>query len=387
MTRFSDIRGGYVYVTVDDVEYRVYYEEAGNGIPIILQHTASADNRQWRHLLEDTEITRNFRLIAHDLPYHGKSIPPVSQRWWEREYVLTKDFFEKCILSIGEAFALDRPVFMGCSMGGHLAIDLAIDHPNQFRAVIGLAAGLLTRPAGHLKMIEWYGHPRMSNNWKPSLMYTMMSPTSPENLRRETTFIYSQSSPTVFRGDLTYHVVEHDARATAHTIDTNKIPVYILGGEYDWSGTTTVCAALAQEIDGSYYRDMKQMGHFPMCENRKNSKNISCLYSMIFVRALNLIRGNTGMDRYFAVRDKLDCKNISSAISGHQSKEKFDAYTSRHVVFGCMCNSIVSKPFCRFISSDRRLAFPRASLDMHVRTRNIARCVHQACWPPIARDI
>ncbi len=267
MARFSEIRGGYVYLTIDGVEYRVAYEEAGSGIPIILQHTASADGRQWRHLLEDPDITKHFRLIAHDLPYHGKSLPPVSKRWWETEYVLTKDFFEKSILALGEAFALDRPVFMGCSMGGHMAVDLAIDHPEKFSAVIGLAAGMLTRPPGHLKMIEWYGHPRMSNNWKPALMYTMMSPSSPESLRRETTFVYSQGSPMVFRGDLTYHTAEHDARETARTIDTAKLPVYILGGEYDWSGTSAICQALANEIKGSYYQDMKGLGHFPMCED------------------------------------------------------------------------------------------------------------------------
>ena len=267
MAKFSDIKGGYVYVPVDDTEYRIYFEEAGSGIPILLQHTASADGRPWRHILEDRELTSRFRFIAYDLPYHGRSLPPTSLRWWESEYILTKDFFEKCILAISDCFELDRPVFMGCSMGGHIAVDLAIDHPSRFSAVIGLAAGMLTRPPGHLRMIDWYRHPRMSNSWKPALMYTMMSPTSPEPFKRETAFVYSQGSPMVFRGDITYHTHEHDARETARTIDTNKLPVYILGGEHDWSGTTTVCAALANEIKGSYYRDMKGLGHFPMCED------------------------------------------------------------------------------------------------------------------------
>ena len=46
MAKMSDIIGRYIYVTVDDVEYRVYFEEAGSGVPVLMQHTAGADGRQ-----------------------------------------------------------------------------------------------------------------------------------------------------------------------------------------------------------------------------------------------------------------------------------------------------------------------------------------------------
>ena len=273
MARTANIVGRYAYLTVDGVEYRVYFEEAGSGIPFILQHTASTDGRQWRHLLEDEEITKSFRLIAHDMPYHGKSLPPVSERWWETEYKLTQEWFEKFLLALVGALELDRPVYMGCSMGGHMAIDLAVDHPDSFRAVIGLEAGMQTGGTAPPRLQEWFYHPRLSNDFKPSLMYTMMAPTSPEEYRRETWFVYSQGAPAVFKGDLYYYGIEHDVSETARTIDTSRIGVYILGGEYDWSGTPAVCRALADEIEGSYYREMKGLGHFPMCENPEQFKD------------------------------------------------------------------------------------------------------------------
>ncbi len=49
MATFDSATGRYVYVTVGGVEYRVYFESAGEGIPLLLQHTAGADGRQWRH--------------------------------------------------------------------------------------------------------------------------------------------------------------------------------------------------------------------------------------------------------------------------------------------------------------------------------------------------
>ncbi len=48
--KFSRVVGRYVYVTVKGVEYRVYFEEAGQGMPVLFQHTAGSDGRQWRYL-------------------------------------------------------------------------------------------------------------------------------------------------------------------------------------------------------------------------------------------------------------------------------------------------------------------------------------------------
>src|SRR5262245_4891047 len=146
MARFDAATGRYVYLTIDGVEYRVYFEEAGEGIPLLLQHTAGADGRQWRHLLEDAGIGRHFRMIAYDLPYHAKSVPPPTVEWWKKEYALTRDFFMKMPVALSAALELERPVFMGCSIGGHLAADLACFYPGVFRAAIGLEGALPPRP-------------------------------------------------------------------------------------------------------------------------------------------------------------------------------------------------------------------------------------------------
>ena len=64
----------------EGVPHRLYFEEAGpkdgSGIPLVCLHTAGADNRQYRHLLADPEVTSRFRVLAFDMPWHGKSTPP-----------------------------------------------------------------------------------------------------------------------------------------------------------------------------------------------------------------------------------------------------------------------------------------------------------------------
>ena len=261
--RFDAAIGRYVYLTIDGVEYRTYFESSGTGIPLLLQHTAGADGRQWRHVLEDAELARHFQLIAYDLPYHGKSVPPVGERWWAQEYRLTRDFLVQVPVVLARALGLARPMYMGSSIGGHLALDLARERPDDFRAVIGLEAAAYT-PGGY---VDDFHHPNIGNDYKAHLMYGLMSPTSPEAFRRETLWVYSQGAPSVFKGDLYYYSVDHDLREGAEEIDTRRLSVDILNGEYDWSGTPEMGEAIARRIPGARYQTMPGLGHFPMSED------------------------------------------------------------------------------------------------------------------------
>jgi pimeloyl-ACP methyl ester carboxylesterase len=270
MAKFANIECGYLYLTIDGTEYRVYLEQAGTGIPVLCQHTAGTDARQWRHLLEDPELTKDFRFIAWDLPYHGKSLPPLTQRYWETGYKLHMDWFMRYVLDLGRELELDRPVFMGCSMGGLLATDLALYHPEKFRASIAIEPLIKSPEPGTLT--DWYWHPTVSNDSRASLQHTQCSPNSPEEYRRETIWMYSQGAPCVFPGDLHYYVEEHDLTDTAKDIDTGKIDLYLLNADYDWSATVEEGRELAGMIPGSKFVHMTDIGHFPMAENPQRFK-------------------------------------------------------------------------------------------------------------------
>ena len=78
MVRMDPIVGRFAYIPYEGTEYRVYFEETGQGIPLVCLHTAGADCREWRHQLCDPDMTRDFRVLAFDLPRHGKSIPQMA---------------------------------------------------------------------------------------------------------------------------------------------------------------------------------------------------------------------------------------------------------------------------------------------------------------------
>ena len=259
--------GRYVHLELGGIKHRIYFEEAGEGIPVLLQHTAGCHGSQWRHLLESPEITSRFRLIAYDLPYHGKSVPPVEVDWWDEQYKLKGDFLRSIPLKLAEVLGLDRPVFMGCSVGGLMALDLAHKHPEAFRAVVSLEGAL--KIGGSLDDMSELWHPQVSNEYKARFMDAIMSPTSPKRYRKETSWVYASGWPPVFLGDLFYYVGELDLTGVAGEIDTNKVAVHILSGEYDASGTVELGREAHEAIAGSTFTEMKGVGHFPMSENPK----------------------------------------------------------------------------------------------------------------------
>ncbi len=262
---FDAPSGRYVRVELQGLEHRIYFEEAGSGIPLLLQHTAGSHGVQWRHLFESSAITENFRLIAYDLPFHGKSIPPVDRRWWAEEYRLEGEFLRSVPLALTEVLQLNQPVFMGCSVGGLLALDLAHKHPDVFRAVISLEGAL--HIGGDIEALEGFWHPKVSGETKARMMEGLTAPTSPEPYRKETVQTYASGWPPVFVGDLWYYISEYDLREVASSIDTSSVGVHIFSGEYDYSGTIEKGLEAHAAISGSTFCEMRGMGHFPMSEN------------------------------------------------------------------------------------------------------------------------
>jgi pimeloyl-ACP methyl ester carboxylesterase len=268
----DDAVGRYVHLDVEGARHRIYYEEAGAGVPLLCHHTAAADARQWRHLLEDRRVTSRFRVIAYDLPYHGRSLPAGDQ-WWAGEYVLTRALALGIAVALTAALDLDRPVFAGSSIGGMLALDLARYHPDAFRAVIALQGGLRSSGGlseeGMARMRRFRVDERLVD---PALQGArqsgMMSPAAPEAGRQETMLQYAQSAPGVYAGDLYFHSVDHDLRGEAHLIDTSRCQVRLLTGEFDYA-MVPISRRAAGEIPGATFTLMKGLGHFPMSEDHE----------------------------------------------------------------------------------------------------------------------
>lgn len=256
------ILGRYAHIDIDGTPHRLYWEEAGEGIPLVCLHTAGSDGRQYRAVLNDPEITRHFRVMVFDMPRHGKSSPAAGTV--DDDYHLTSDAYVAQIMAFCDAMELDRPVAMGCSIGGRIVLHLARRHPDRFRALIGLQSSAHVAPyydTGWLDRPDVHGG-RICG----AIAYGLMAPQSPEAERDETRWHYMQGGPGVFKGDMWFYKVDGDMREEIGKIDTSAVPIHLLTGEYDYSCTPEDSAELAA-ILGVDLTVMPEMGHFPMSEN------------------------------------------------------------------------------------------------------------------------
>ena len=265
--------GRYLRMDFNGKPHRIYFEEAGpkkgGGIPLVCLHTAGADGRQYRALLNDAEITSRFRVIAFDLPWHGKSSPPPG---FEREaYRLTTELYVDTVMAFCRALQLDHPVVMGCSIGGRAVLHLALQHGGYFRAAIGLqsathadaGADTRLRDLGVLFRPDVHGQEAAAGS-----VACLISPTSPNTEKWETLWHYMQGGPGVFLGDLHYYFTDGDLRnGLLDGLDTRKCPLHLLTGEYDLSATPALTAELARLVKATSFQVMEGLGHFPMSEN------------------------------------------------------------------------------------------------------------------------
>ena len=260
--------GRYLRLDFNGRPHRIYFEEAGQGIPLLCLHTAGADGRQYRELLNDPAITARFRVIAFDLPWHGKSSPPAG---FETEaYHLTTQLYVDTVMAVSRALGLSRPVVMGCSIGGRAVLHLALRHGGHFRAAIGLQSATHAEPGADTRLRDLgvlYRPDIHGQEAAAGTVACLIAPTSPRADKWETLWHYMQGGPSVFLGDLHYYFSDGDLRNADLAGLDGKCPLYLLTGKYDLSATPELTAELARATGARHFEVMKGMGHFPMSES------------------------------------------------------------------------------------------------------------------------
>lgn len=241
----------------------LFTEESGapDGPVLCMLHTAGADSRQWHGLMTHPAM-QDWRMVAFDMPNHGRSpvLDDTSQWHWQLSEALYLDVVRGFLESV-----TDQPVvLMGCSMGAAIGLALLARYPHLCRAAILLETPYHSpgRRTPYLDHPQVHGG-RLAATWVASLL----SPASPVSRRNLARWVYSQSAPGVYDGDLRFYSDEF--RASAHTrhIDTTKTPLWLLTGDYDYSASPDETRKVAAEIPGATFIEMKGFGHFPMTED------------------------------------------------------------------------------------------------------------------------
>ncbi|MES0172563.1 alpha/beta hydrolase [Mesorhizobium sp. M0006] len=258
----SQISGRYETIHVEGIAYDVFCEEAGQGIPVLFLHTAGADGRQYLGQLADLELAKRFRLIAVDMPFHGRSLPP--RTWQGNPYKLTTELYRSWCSAILDKVVGEPAIVVGGSMGAAIAMVLAADCADKVRGIVAVEPPYRSKGRRN----PYQNHVEVNGGLhNSSFVRGLMSPTSPEADRRRASWIYAQAAPGIYNGDLSFYSDEFDGELVAPRIDSARTPVALLSGTYDYSATPEDGARLAKLIPGSLFVTMDGLGHFPMCEH------------------------------------------------------------------------------------------------------------------------
>ncbi len=108
---------------------KIYYEVAGEGHPLVLIHGGQMDSRMWDE--QFALFSKSYRVIRYDVRGFGKS--PTSTAVYADEDDLA---------ALLKNFNAGKVYIVGLSLGGRIAIDFALSHPDLVAAIVPVAPGL-----------------------------------------------------------------------------------------------------------------------------------------------------------------------------------------------------------------------------------------------------
>lgn len=119
----------------------IYYEEHGQGKPILLQHGLGGSTQHWRSTIGPLQDL-GYRVIAFDQRGHGRSSDGTKSCTIRQ---LAAD-----IHGLIDHLGLQRATLMGHSIGGRAMLLFAIEHPDRVEALI-LNCAMGSAPGGDVR--------------------------------------------------------------------------------------------------------------------------------------------------------------------------------------------------------------------------------------------
>ncbi|HVK24849.1 MAG TPA: alpha/beta fold hydrolase [Actinokineospora sp.] len=126
-----EIRGGFV----DTGGFKVHYQEAGDGKPLVLLHGGGPGASGWSNFGANLPVfAERFRTIVVDQPGYGKSDKPEVQGQY---FTFSAD----ALLSTMDELGVEKADLVGNSLGGGTAVRFALRHPDRAGRLVLMAPG------------------------------------------------------------------------------------------------------------------------------------------------------------------------------------------------------------------------------------------------------
>lgn len=238
---------------------RAFVLSEGDGPDVLCLHTAGQNGVQWRDT-QSALAARGYRVIVPDLPGHGRSEPAAGGP--VRDLGDYAAWCEELIDTLG----LERPYVVGCSIGGAIALRLAVRRGDRLAGVVAMAAhGGTDAPSPSVRGLER----ELSDVAAPSRSdrtyfgtLAVVGARVPAERAELIARMHRREDPEISTSDLIGWAT-HDVR---DALDGVACPVHLVVGADDlWLDPADVRHA-ADRIPDARYTLLDGIGHYPMEE-------------------------------------------------------------------------------------------------------------------------
>jgi len=242
-------------VTIDGVSLSVL--EAGTGNPIIFVHGVVTTSNIFSKYL--SAYSPDFRGIAVDLRGYGDSQKP--------DGGFTIKQFSKDLIALADKLEIEKPIWVGVSMGGMILQQLALDYPERVRALV-----LVSTTDGAMvldKDLPTIGNPRDFREVSKNIIVESFPPGTPATLYQPMLDRIPTWNGTVLREALTSM-----AQANVHgQIYKITAPTLVVVGAKDDVATPAIARGIQAQITGAQLVEFNT-GHFMMAEDPEGFRTV-----------------------------------------------------------------------------------------------------------------
>jgi 3-oxoadipate enol-lactonase len=114
------------YATTSD-NVRLYYEEAGQGVPVLFVHEFASDFRGWEPQMR--EFGKRYRCITYSARGYTPSDVPADAAAYSYLHVM------RDAVAVLDHLKIDSAHVVGLSMGGYTTLQVALNHPARVRSM------------------------------------------------------------------------------------------------------------------------------------------------------------------------------------------------------------------------------------------------------------
>jgi len=241
-------------------ERRVYYEEHGAGIPVLLINGLGADHNAWA--LQTEALAREFRVVVFDNPGVGRTTGPAGP--------YTTELFADVAAKLLRSLRIERAHVVGASMGGLIAQQFAVRHPELVRSLVLHCPWWRADPYTVALVRSWQSYARSAGMLELSrqVWLWVFTPsffvTRREDLARLEADVRERPTQTVAQFcDQAEACIRHDALEALAEVDA---PALIAVGERDILTPPEHSRAIHARLRGSTLHVWPDMGHAPFWE-------------------------------------------------------------------------------------------------------------------------